>query len=415
MKPLNSVLSNLKLRGSWGNIGNQSITPYAYIPGMDAEQAYWTVSGIKVTTLKPAALVSNSFTWEKVTTIDVGFDLGLLDNRLNMVFDWYRRDTKGMLAPGSELPGVLGASAPLQNTADLRSKGWEISVDWNDQIGKVKYSIGFNLYDAKTKITKYNNETGLFGKDKNDNETYRVGMELGEIWGYVTDRLYTVDDFDADGKLKPGIAKVEGYNPNPGDILYNDLDGNDIINSGTSTTKDPGDRKIIGNNTRRYQYGIHGSASWNGFSLLFLLQGVGKRDLWVMNDLFYPHYDAWTTVYDSQLNYWTPENTNSYFPRIYEKAAGNTDANTRVQTRYLQDGSYLSIRNITLSYNFPSKWMSKIGVNNLAVFFSGENLYTFDHLPKGLDPERSVTDDLGQRGFTYPYMRQYSFGINLSF
>ena len=143
--------------------------------------------------------------------------------------------------------------------------------------------------------------------------------------------------------------------------------------------------------------------------------GVGKRDLWVMNDLFYPHYDAWTTVYDSQLNYWTPEHTDSYFPRIYEKAAGNTAANTRVQTRYLQDGSYLSIRNITLSYNFPSKWISKIGVNNLAVFFSGENLYTFDHLPKGLDPERSVTDDLGQRGFTYPYMRQYSFGINVSF
>lgn len=183
MKPLTSVLSNLKLRASWGNIGNQSITPYAYIPGMDAEQAYWTVSGIKVTTLKPAALVSNSFTWEKVTTVDVGFDLGLLNNRLNLVFDWYRRDTKGMLAPGAELPAVLGASAPLQNTADLRSKGWEITVDWNDQIGKVKYNLGFNLYDAKTKITKYNNETGLFGKDKNDKDTYRVGMELGEIWG----------------------------------------------------------------------------------------------------------------------------------------------------------------------------------------------------------------------------------------
>ena len=415
MKPLTSVLSNFKLRASWGNIGNQSITPYAYILGMDAEQAYWTVSGIKVTTLKPAALVSNSFTWEKVTTVDVGFDLGLLNNRLNLVFDWYRRDTKGMLAPGAELPAVLGASAPLQNTADLRSKGWEITVDWNDQIGKVKYNLGFNLYDAKTKITKYNNETGLFGKDKNDKDTYRVGMELGEIWGYVTDRLYTVDDFDADGKLKAGIPKVEGYNPNPGDILYKDLDDNDIINGGTSTTKDPGDRKIIGNSTRRYQYGIHGGASWKGFSLSFLLQGVGKRDLWIMNDLFYPHYDAWTTVYDTQLNYWTPERTDSYFPRLYEKAAGNTAANTRIQTRYLQDGSYLSIRNITLSYNFPSKWMTKIGVNNLAVFFSGENLYTFDHLPKGLDPERSVTDDLGQRGFTYPYMRQYSFGINLSF
>ena len=122
----------------------------------------------------------------------------------------------------------------------------------------MKYNLGFNLYDAKTKITKYNNETGLFGKDKNDKDTYRVGMELGEIWGYVTDRLYTVDDFDADGKLKAGIPKVEGYNPNPGDILYKDLDDNDIINGGTSTTKDPGDRKIIGNSTRRYQYGIHG-------------------------------------------------------------------------------------------------------------------------------------------------------------
>ena len=214
---------------------------------------------------------------------------------------------------------------------------------------------------------------------------------------------------------KAGKPKVEGYNPNPGDILYKDLDDNDIINGGTSTTKDPGDRKIIGNSTRRYQYGIHGGANWKGVSLSFLLQGVGKRDLWIMNDLFYPHYDAWTTVYDTQLNYWTPERTDSYFPRLYEKAAGNTAANTRIQTRYLQDGSYLSIRNITLSYNFPSKWMTKIGVNNLAVFFSGENLYTFDHLPKGLDPERSVTDDLGQRGFTYPYMRQYSFGINLSF
>ncbi|WP_373155533.1 TonB-dependent receptor [Bacteroides cellulosilyticus] len=415
MKPLKSVVSNLKLRGSWGNIGNQSISPYAFVPGMESARANWTVNGIKVTTLKPPSLVSNSFTWEKVTTVDVGFDLGLLDHRLNVVFDWYRRDTKGMLAPGFEMPAVLGASAPLQNTADLRSKGWEISVDWNDKIGNVRYNIGFNLYDARTKVTKYNNETGLFGKDKNDKETYRVGMELGEIWGYVTDRLYTTDDFDDAGNLKEGIPKVEGYNPNPGDILYKDLDENGIINGGISTVSNPGDRKVIGNNTRRYQYGIRGGASWNGFAFSFLLQGVGKRDLWRMNELFYPFKDEWSTLYDSQLDYWTPEHTASYFPRLYEKAAGNTAANQRTQTRYLLDGSYLSIRNITFSYNFPVKWISKIGVNNLSVFFSGENLYTFDHLPKGLDPERTVTDDLGQRGFTYPYMRQYSFGVNIAF
>lgn len=255
----------------------------------------------------------------KVSTLDFGFDLGLFNNRLNVVFDWYQRDTKGMLAPGMELPGVLGAKAPLQNSADLRAKGWEISLDWNDRIGNVQYYLGFNLYDSRTKITKYDNEVGLLGKDSDDNLIYRKGMELGEIWGYTTDRLYTTEDFDSQGKLKNNIPKVEGYNPNPGDILYVDFDGNGIINNGKNTSNEPGDTRIIGNDTRRYQYGIRGGATWKGISLSFILQGVGKRDLWLMNELFYPHYDAYSTLFDSQLNYWTPEHTNSYFPRLYER------------------------------------------------------------------------------------------------
>ena len=407
-------LSNLKLRGSYGNIGNQSIEPYAFIPGMDSPLANWVVNGQATTTLAPPALVSNSFTWEKVSTLDFGFDLGLFNNRLNVVFDWYQRDTKGMLAPGMELPGVLGAKAPLQNSADLRAKGWEISLDWNDRIGNVQYYLGFNLYDSRTKITKYDNEVGLLGKDSDDNLIYRKGMELGEIWGYTTDRLYTTEDFDSQGKLKNNIPKVEGYNPNPGDILYVDFDGNGIINNGKNTSNEPGDTRIIGNDTRRYQYGIRGGATWKGISLSFILQGVGKRDLWLMNELFYPHYDAYSTLFDSQLNYWTPEHTNSYFPRLYEKAEGNTKANQKPQTRFLQNGAYLSIRNISLSYTFPIKLIKPLGITNLSVFFSGENLFTFDHLPKGIDAERVVTDNLGQRGFTYPSMRQFSFGINLS-
>ncbi len=409
-----SFLSNLKLRASYGNIGNQSITPYAFIPGMASSLANWVVNGTAATTLNAPSLVSNSFTWEKVSTIDFGADLGLFGGRLNMVFDWYQRDTKGMLAPGMELPGVLGAKAPLQNTADLRSKGWEISLDWNDKIGNVQYYLGFNLYDSKTKITKYDNEVGLLGKDSDGNQLYRTGMELGEIWGYETDRLYTSDDFDSDGKLKDGIAKVEGYNPNPGDILYKDLDGNGIINSGKNTTQDPGDRQIIGNNTRRMQYGIRGGASWKGIALSFILQGVGKRDLAVMNELYYPFYDTYSTLFDSQLDYWTPTHTDSFFPRLYERAEGNTKANQLTQTRFLLNGAYLSVRNISLSYEFPKKWLKSFGINRLSIFFSGENLFTFDHLPKGMDAERVVTDDLGQRGFTYPYMRQYSFGINLT-
>lgn len=408
-----SFLSNLKLRGSWGNIGNQSVDPYQFVPAMSAANPNWVVDTTKPTTLQPPALVSNSFTWEKVSTLDFGFDLGLFDNRLNATFDWYRRDTKGMLAPGMELPGVLGADAPTQNTADLRSKGWEISVDWNDRIGDWSYYVGFNLYDSRTHITKYNNESQLLG-----DRYYREGMELGEIWGYDTDRFYTVDDFEegtlqADltgGTLKPGIPKVEGYNPNPGDVLYVDHNDDGIINNGDNTALNSGDMRIIGNNTRRYQYGIRGGASWKGISLSFILQGVGKRDLWIMNELFYPQYDPYSTIFNTQLDYWTPERTDTYFPRLYTQAAGNSAANRMTQTHFLQNGAYLTIRNISLSYTFPKQWLNPWGVQGLQVFFSGENLFTFDHLPKGLDPERSAE----YRGFNYPYLRQFSFGINLT-
>ena len=408
-----SFLSNLKLRGSWGNIGNQSVDPYQFVPAMSAANPNWVVDTTKPTTLQPPALVSNSFTWEKVSTLDFGFDLGLFDNRLNATFDWYRRDTKGMLAPGMELPGVLGADAPTQNTADLRSKGWEISVDWNDRIGDWSYYVGFNLYDSRTHITKYNNESQLLG-----DRYYREGMELGEIWGYDTDRFYTVDDFEegtlqADltgGTLKPGIPKVEGYNPNPGDVLYVDYNDDGIINNGDNTALNSGDMRIIGNNTRRYQYGIRGGASWKGISLSFILQGVGKRDLWIMNELFYPQYDPYSTIFNTQLDYWTPERTDTYFPRLYTQAAGNSAANRMTQTHFLQNGAYLTIRNISLSYTFPKQWLNPWGVQGLQVFFSGENLFTFDHLPKGLDPERSAE----YRGFNYPYLRQFSFGINLT-
>ena len=337
-----SFLSNLKFRVSWGNIGNQSVNPYQFVPAMEAFRPNWVVNGSKPTALEPPALVSNSFTWEKVSTLDFGFDLGLFNNRLNLVFDWYRRDTKGMLAPGMELPGVLGAKAPMQNTADLRSKGWEISIDWNDRIGNVNYYLGFNLYDARTKIMKYDNASQLLGKDADGKLYYREGMELGEIWGYDTDRLYTKDDFDAEGNLKPGIPKVKGYNPNSGDILYIDHNNDGIIDNGTNTGLNPGDTRIIGNNTRRYQYGIRGGAGWKGISLSFILQGVGKRDMWIMNELFYPQYEEFSTIYDSQLDYWTPERTNSYFPRLYQSAKGNTKANTMTQTRYLQNGAYLT-------------------------------------------------------------------------
>ena len=419
MEPLRDYIPEFKIRGSIGTVGNQNIDPYQFVPSMESEKSKWLDNNTQPITLKQPGLVSGNFTWETVRTLNLGFDISALKNRLSANFDLFRRDTKDMLTSGSQLPATLGATAPLQNVADLKSTGFELELAWRDQIGKVHYNIGFNLYDYKAYITKFkNNVAGVIRTS--DNKTYVEGQQLGEIWGYVTDRLYTVDDFvegtlDANlknGTLKDGIPHVEGVKPNPGDMMYKDLDGNGIINSGNETIYDPGDRKIIGNNSLRFQYGINGGLSWNNFSFSFLLQGVGKCDKWLTNDLIFPYYYEFGTIYEHQLDYWTSENTGAFFPRLYETGMRNTNyaANVRAQTKYLTNGAYLRVKNLTLGYTIPQSVISKIGINNLRVYVSAENPFTFDHMPKGLDPAvESKANGLG-----YPFMSSYAFGFSVS-
>lgn len=401
-------LSNMKFRFTLGEIGNQAISPYAFIPGMESYNSKWLVNNALVTSLKAPALVSPSFTWETVRTYNYGVDLGFFNQKFNLSFDYYIRNTVDMLAPGMELPSVLGASAPKENVADLQTKGWELSVNWNDKIGNVGYHIGFNLYDSRTYITKFDNEVGLIFNNKN--VINRVGKEMGEIWGYETDRFYTEDDFDANGKVKKGIPVVEGVIPKPGDILYVDQNGDGIINNGLNTTENPGDLKIIGNDTKRFQYGILAGADYKGLSLSLFFQGVGKRDLWRNNELVFPFHSEFSTMFTHQLDYWTPENTDAFYPRLYERAGGNTGANRNIQTKYLLNGAYCRLKNITVSYNLPAQWYQKFNVDRISIFFSGEDLWTHYNTPKGIDPEMNP---LGG-GWGYPSMKKMSFGINVT-
>lgn len=403
-------LSNLKLRFSLGTIGNQAIDPYSFVPGMESYLSKWLVGNALVTSLKPPALVSTGFTWETVKTYNYGVDLGLFDQKLDMAFNYYVRETKDMLAPGMELPSVLGANAPKENVADLKTKGWELTINWHEKIGDVAYRLGLNLYDSRTHITQFDNEVGLI-YDKDNNVINRVGKEMGEIWGYETDRFYTENDFDGNGKVKPGIPVVEGVIPNPGDILYVDKNGDGIINKGKNTTSDSGDMMVIGNDTKRLQYGITAGASYKGFDFSLFMQGVGKRDLWRSNGLIFPYYSEFGTMFDHQLDYWTPENTNAFYPRLYERALGNTSANRNRQTKYLLDGAYFRLKNVTLSYTLPVKWYKKFSVDRVGVFFSGEDLWTHYNTPKGVDPE--IEPEKG-RGWAYPNMRKISFGINVT-
>ena len=406
-------LSNLKLRASWGSIGNQIIlkpdnTPdnYPYIPEMDVYLSSWLVNGQKVTTLNTPLMVSSSFSWEKVYTLDFGVDIDLLNNRLNAAFDWYRRDTKGMLAPGMDLPWVVGTAAAKQNAADLKTSGWELKVNWRDQIKGWEYRVGFNLYDSQSEITKYENESGLIG-----DKIYRKGMKMGEIWGYVTDRFYTEEDFNADGTLKEGIPIFKGAGKvYPGDVLYKNFDDDTkTISYGDNTVGNPGDRRIIGNSTPRFHYGINAGVSWKGFDLSVFLRGVGKRDYWRKDQISYPNA-GWGSLFKETLNFWTPENPDAFYPKVYSNEGVNTSYNRQVQTKYLTNAAYIKLQNLTLSYSIPKVICKKLYLDNIKVFTSGENLYTWDHLPEGLESEMLTKD-----AWEYPFMRKFSFGINVTF
>ena len=421
MEKTQDWLGEFKLRASWGQIGNQAIDPYQFTPLMESYKPGWIVGGVKPTSVKAPGLASSSFTWETVETLDFGFDLSMFGGRLHGTFDWYRRDTKDMLAPGFELPSVIGAAAPLQNTADLRTKGWELNLSWRDRIGDWGYTVGFNLYDSKTKVTKYNNDSYILFKSDGKNNFYE-GYEIGTIWGYETDGFYTVEDFTdtQTWQLKEGVVTVQGVNPRPGDIKYKNLrdDANSTnqIDGGNGTLANPGDQKIIGNDALRMQYGINLGVDYKGFDLSILLQGVGKRDVWISDarrwpfasgkfgQIFGDQLDYWKPV-DAANGNWQPVNSNPEFYRLYGEA-NNAGYNQRAQTKYLLNGAYLRIKNITLSYSFPKSLLSPISLNGLKAFVSCENLHTFHHLPDGYDPERL--------SWNYPFFRTISFGVNVT-
>lgn len=421
-------VSDLKLRASWGQIGNQNIGNYGYYSTMQpvGNSNYWLKDGEFITYISTPGLVSNSFTWETVETLDIGFDASMFNSRLQVTFDWYQRTTRDMLISGIQLPAVVGTSAPMRNAADMRTRGWEIAVNWRDQIGDWKYNVGFNLYDYKSKITKYSNN-----EDKLLSQNYYEGKTLGEIWGYVSDGFYTIDDFDGPGtwQLKDGVASLDGYNPRPGDekfVNLNDDRGTNEINSGLNTVDSPGDQKVIGNSTPRYNFGVNLGVSYKGFSLSAILQGTAKRDVWIGGMSLFPFggsAKAYYPVFYNQTDYWEPmgscdgqytENDREYWVaknpdaslyRLYSNMQ-NHGSNQRASTKYLQNGAYMRLKNITLAYTFPKALISKVSLSALKVFVSAENLATISSLPKGYDPERL--------SWGYPFYRTLSFGLNVT-
>ena len=266
-QPIKSWFSNAKIRGSYGTVGNEAVGSNMFLSTASAVAAgsvYWLNGTQKMTMFGMPTIVSNTLTWERIETGDVGVDLGFLDNSLNFTFDWFNRDTKDMLAPGMTLPQVLGGSAPYQNAGQLRTQGWELGLNYNHSFGDADIYATFSIADARTKITKWNNPTGIiYSYLPNNTASYYEGQYFGDIWGFETDRYFETSDFtgqNADGSWNyaPGVATQTGletgsFKFGPGDVKYKDLNGDGKIDGGKGTLEDHGDLKVIGNAMPRYE------------------------------------------------------------------------------------------------------------------------------------------------------------------
>ena len=432
-------VDNLKLRASFGRLGNQQVGYYDYIRGINTGTLSYLFGSAKPVYATIDAPVASDLTWEVVEQYNVGVDAAFLSNRLTASVEGYIRDTKGMLTKGMTLPGVYGASSPEMNAADMRTKGYELTLSWRDQFmlaGKpFAYRASLVFSDYLTKITKYDNPQRLLSD-------YYEGQTYGEIWGYVTDGFFKSDDDAAEYMKVVDQSPVndiifnsagEEWGLRAGDLKYVDLptvdtDGDGIpdagdgkISQGKNTVDDPGDRRIIGNSQPRYQYGINLGASWMGFDLSVFLQGVGRADWYPAADarafwgLYARPFSSFIPA-DFEDKIWSEDNPDSFFPRPRGYIAmKNGRSLGTVNDRYLQNVGYCRLKNLTFGYTIPDKVLKKAKISQLRVYFSGENLAYASALRKAsryVDPEQAMT---GGNLSVYPWQKTFMFGIDLTF
>ena len=445
MKWSEEWLDNAKIRLSAGSMGNGNVDPYSYTSEMTVATASDIVLGGGLPSYTTVgSTVPVSLTWEKSTTYDVGLDLDFFNNRLSVSGDYYRRYTTDMYTPSISLPSVYGTTSPKGNNAELRTTGWELSLTWRDSFklgGKpFDYSIKAMVWDSKSVITKYVNDTGSLGTVKGFIEnggspsSYYVGMTVGEIWGYTVAGLFR-DQADIDSSAIHDFVQASDKVTRPGQVKIADLDGNGFIDPGNFAVDDHGDLRIIGNQSPRYRYGVNLSARWNGIGLSVFLQGVGARDWYPGSDagMFWGKYgrpffalipsihNYTDDMYSAERNNWDT----AYWPRMTTYQSNGTKNWTRLleipNTRYIQSAAYLRVKNIQLDYSFPKHICSAIRLQGLKIYVNAENLFTFTPLHKyapNFDPEGlSYDSDFASAadGYTYPILKSVTVGVNITF
>jgi TonB-linked SusC/RagA family outer membrane protein len=444
----NNVFSDMKVRTSYGSLGNQAVPINTFLQLVNIGQSNWLDEGnVSNYARVPNPLPAN-IGWETVNSTNIGLDLGFFNNKLMVYLDWYQRITKDMYLPGEPLPSVFGASEPKRNYASLRNRGGELSLTYNNSFkvlgSQLSLRIDANISHSKGVITKFDNPSGLLS-------SFWEGQVLGEIWGYHIDGQFQTDEEAAayqsrfEDDLVNNLGKVYSntfiYTNNSdwkrlraGDIKYVDLNQDGKIDNGKNTLDDPGDMSIIGNLMPQFPFGLSANVGWKSFDISIVGQGIGKQDWYPRGPMYWAFFHR---PYQSFIRkdildqVWDPEaadNSNNIYPQVLGYQAyhsGNRNL-YNFNDYYLTNIGYLRIKNLTIGYNIPKEMMKKVGVRGLRLFFSGENIltFTFGGLTKYIDPEAAglninysdpnlATGTNPNDTEPYPVSKTYSFGLVL--
>ena len=396
-------INNLKVRASWGQLGNGAVLGlYDYIAqvsnGTHLGDSYYYQD----------MLASKERTWETIQTTNIGLDLGFLDNRLNVTADYFWKYNIDMLSDVRK-PSQMGIKAPKDNIGRLKVWGWEFEVGWKDKIKEVSYQVSFNISDSQNKLVSYSGANVI----KEGNVTALEGYPLNTIWGYKTDGYWSSREEYLEYKAAhPGYESFQDAKVSGGDIKYvsqrRDKDGKEkTISAGNGTPEEPGDLVCLGNSTGRYLYGLNIGLQWRGFDFSMMFQGVGKRTVLIDTKTIAPLAESSTMPWTIHRDYWTPENQDAAWPRIYHYN-NQEQFNYKASDKWVQDGSYIRLKNITLGYTIPVR---KNVLERLRVYVAGADVWEHSKMLSIFDPE--VGNEA--KANYYPFFRTWTVGLNVTF
>jgi len=391
-------ISNLKLRASWGQLGNGAILGlYDYIPTIAQSTVYM---GEK--SYYQSQLASKDKTWETIETTNLGIDLGLLNGRLSASFDYFWKYNNDMLS-SLQLPHTIGIGIPRVNVGKLKTWGWDFEVKWNDKIGDFRYQVAFNISNSSNKLVEYDGADVITA----GNVSLLEGYEMNTIWGYATDGYWSSkEEYDKYKAEHPGFKTFSDGKIGAGDVKYiTQGEPDHQIGAGDGTKENHGDLVYLGNSNGRYLYGLSLGAQWKGFDLAVMFQGVAKRKVLIDSEAIAPFARTYQMPWTIHRDYWTEDNPDAMWPRLYNY---NGDwFNFQPSDKWIQNAAYLRLKNITLGYTVP---ISKRYIEKLRFYVSGSDVWEHSDMLKVFDPESG--NNVGRN--YYPFFRTWAFGVNIT-